>query len=91
MVRKILLLLLLCLVWPSLAELYSFNQCEADVQRILDGTLAIGDISNETIGRYIYQGHVTGLKDDFPRSQYLALTYQGKWLQSRQQCKHFQA
>ncbi|OIW31119.1 hypothetical protein CONLIGDRAFT_614585 [Coniochaeta ligniaria NRRL 30616] len=77
MLRKSLLLLVLCLAGLSLAQLYSFNQCEADVQHILDGTLTIGDISNETIAAYIYQGHVTGLKDDFPRSQYLALTYKG--------------
>jgi hypothetical protein len=78
MIRNSVILLVLCLSGISLAQLYSFNQCEADVQSILDGGLTIGDISNETIGRYIYQGHVTGLKDDFPRSQYLALTYEGK-------------
>ncbi|KAB5560223.1 hypothetical protein GE09DRAFT_962289 [Coniochaeta sp. 2T2.1] len=77
MTRKDVLLLLLCLANCSLAELYSFSQCEADVQRILDGTLAIGGITNETIGEYLYHGHVTGLKKDFPRSRYLALTYRG--------------
>jgi hypothetical protein len=81
MPRKSLLVLVLCLAGLSLAELYSFNQCEFDVQSILDGNLTIGDISSETIGRYIYQGHVTGLKHGFPRSQYLALTYHGKWSQ----------
>jgi hypothetical protein len=78
MFRQSFLPLLLCLAGLSLAELYSFNQCEADVQSILAGTRTIGDVSNETIGRYIYQGHVTGLKPDYPRSQYLALTYHGK-------------
>jgi len=78
MSRTCLLVLFLCLAGLSLAELYSFNQCEADVQSILAGALTIGDISNETISQYIYQGHVTGLKTDFPRSQYLALTYQGR-------------
>jgi hypothetical protein len=77
MLRKSFLLLVVCLSGLALAELYSFNQCEADVQNILNGTLTIGDISNETIGRYIYQGHVTGLKHGFPRSQYLAITYEG--------------
>jgi hypothetical protein len=71
-----LLVLCLCFAALSLAE-YSFNQCEDDVQSILAGTLTIGDISNETIGQYLYHGHVTGLKPDFPRSQYLALTYKG--------------
>ncbi len=90
MLRKSLLLLVLCLAGISLAQLYSFNQCEADVQGILAGTLTIGDISNETIGRYIYQGHVTGLKDNFPRPQYLALTYQGKWPQLHKHTKSVQ-
>ena len=75
--RPLLLLLFFCLVSLTVAELYSFNQCEADVQRILNGTLTIGHITNETIGEYLYHGHVTGLKKGFPRSQYLALTYRG--------------
>jgi hypothetical protein len=82
MARNSPLVILTLLLGVSLAEVYSFDQCEADVQGILASTVTISDISNETIGQYIYHGPVTGLKPDFPRSQYFALTYHGKFLQA---------
>jgi hypothetical protein len=72
------LLLVFLLVGVSAASLYSFTQCERDVKSILNGTLTLGDVSNETIGRYIWHGPVTGLNVDYPRDQYLALTYEGR-------------
>jgi hypothetical protein len=72
------LLILLLFAGLGDATLYSFSQCEANVRGILNDTLTLDGISNETIDQYIYHGSVTGLNADYPRSQYLALTYHGK-------------
>lgn len=72
------ILILILFAGLGATTLYSFSKCEADLRGILNGTLTLDGISNETIDQYIYHGPVTGLKADYPRSQYLALTYHGR-------------
>ncbi len=59
------------------AQLYNFSQCQADVEGILNGTLTVNGVTNETISSYIYDGVVQGMRDQLLRSQYLAVTYEG--------------
>lgn len=56
---------------------YSFNSCKNDVLSIINGNLTLNGITNATIDQYLWQGPVQGLNPSFPRSQYLAITYQG--------------
>lgn len=58
-------------------SLYNFSSCKNDVLNIINGTLAVNGITNATIDQYLWHGPVQGLNPTFPRSQYLALTYQG--------------
>ena len=74
-----LLLLPVLLSREAFAALYSFRSCKDDVERILNGTLILGYINNETIGSYIWNGSVQGLSSRLPRSQYLSLTYEGRF------------
>ncbi|RKK77499.1 hypothetical protein BFJ71_g16732 [Fusarium oxysporum] len=75
---RTLLLLALFLLRDTLAQdVYDFDTCKADIERILNGTLSIGDINNTTIDQYIWDGIVQGIDKHFPRDQYLALTYDG--------------
>jgi hypothetical protein len=57
-----------------------FAVCKRNILGVLNGTYSIGNITNTTILTYdyIYTGPVKELKPDFPRKDYLTLTYPGK-------------
>jgi len=61
---------------PSILGAESVPSCAEKVRQILNGTLSIGSINNVTISRCIYGGYVHGLDGNFPREDYLALTYE---------------
>src|SRR5438874_1327007 len=57
--------------------LYNFHTCKDAVLSIIDGNTTIGQITNQTISHYLWDGPVQGLHASFPRADYLAITYQG--------------
>ena len=73
------LLLLLSFCIPCGAEEASFNRCKARVHAILDGQPdPEGDLTKETLQKYLYTGPVKNLDHDYPREQYVTLTLEGK-------------
>ncbi len=56
---------------------YNWSDCEIAVQRIIDGKDTVNGVDNSTINDYLYSGPVRGLNPNFPRQDYLAVTYEG--------------
>ncbi|KAH8602956.1 hypothetical protein B0O99DRAFT_588020 [Bisporella sp. PMI_857] len=56
---------------------YDYGTCKTAIESIITGNATLGEITNKTIGKYIWNGPVQGLNPGFPRSEYLVITYEG--------------
>ncbi len=56
---------------------YNWTECEKRVLMILDGQAVIDGVDNSTITDYLYHGYISGLDSNYPRQDYLAVTYEG--------------
>ena len=77
--RPVLLVLLITgnVVVQVKADYFKWSDCEERVLQIQRGEAEHNGITNLTIASYIYTGPAIGIRPDFPREQYFALTYQG--------------
>ncbi|KAK3321232.1 hypothetical protein B0T19DRAFT_445004 [Cercophora scortea] len=72
------LVAIVCLGWDVVAAGATFADCKQRVLDILDGTPdPRGDLTKDTIKKYIYTGPVRNLDPSYPRDQYLTLTLEG--------------
>jgi hypothetical protein len=59
-----------------------FDVCKGNVQGIMNGSIIMGDINNVTIRQpergLMFTGTPKELAKDYPREQYITLTYKGK-------------
>lgn len=59
-----------------------FDVCKDNIKGIMNGTITIGDINNVTIFQpergLVFTGIPKELAKDYPREQYITLTYKGK-------------
>lgn len=56
---------------------YKWSEGEDRVRSILDGRTVYDGVDNSTIGEYLYFGPVAGLKDGYPKDDYITVTYDG--------------
>ncbi|KAK3684191.1 hypothetical protein B0T22DRAFT_271380 [Podospora appendiculata] len=72
------LVAIICLSWDVVASGNTFTDCKQRVLAILDGQPdPRGNLTKDTIQKYIYTGPVRNLNPDYPRDQYLTLTLEG--------------
>lgn len=74
-------LLLAVAVLPRIAHSQNFDICKSRVAGILNGTETFKDVTNETIGQFLYHGPVQGMNPDFERTSrasFVTLTTEGK-------------
>lgn len=77
------LALAVCIGFTVAEKLDKFDQCKIRVNGILDDNETFGDINNETIASYIYDGPVRGMNAEFARTSrdsFITLTTEGVFL-----------